>query len=134
MTPKEQQEIFHLGLPGVGFFPENKRVYPNGPIGAHVIGFVDKDNIGIAGMEKYLDNQSLTDPHVAGFSIDPASLKPVRLSLDLKATHALARRARRRASRNSGQGGRRRDHRRQLPAKSSPWNPCPISIPTILPT
>ena len=60
-----------------------------GPIGAHVIGFVDKDNIGIAGMEKYLDQQSLTDPHVAGFTVDPDSLKPVRLSLDLKATHAL---------------------------------------------
>ncbi len=89
VTAKEQQEIFHLGLPGVGFLPENKRVYPNGPLGAHVIGFVDNDNIGIAGMEKYLDNQSLTDPHVAGFSVDPDSLKPVRLSLDLRATHAL---------------------------------------------
>src|SRR5580704_8762518 len=89
VTVKEQEEIFHLGLPGVGFVPENKRVYPNGPIGAHVIGFVDKDNIGIAGMEKYLDQQSLTDPHVAGFTVDPDSLKPVRLSLDLKVAHAL---------------------------------------------
>jgi len=89
VTAKEQQEIFHLGLPGVGFLPENKRVYPNGPIGAHVIGFVDTDNIGIAGMEKYLDQQSLTDPHVPGFVLDPAALKPVRLSLDLRATHAL---------------------------------------------
>ena len=89
VTQKEQQEIFHLGLPGVGFFPENKRVYPNGPIGAHVVGYVDKDNIGIAGMEKYLDEQSLTDPHVAGFTVDPDLLKPVRLSLDIKATHAL---------------------------------------------
>ena len=58
ITPKEQAEIFHLGLPGVGFLPENKRVYPNGPIGAHVIGFVDKDNVGIAGMEKYLDSRA----------------------------------------------------------------------------
>ena len=89
ITAKEQQEIFHLGLPGVGFLPENKRVYPNGPIGAHVIGFVDTDNIGIAGMEKYLDQQSLTDPHVPGFVVDSTALKPVRLSLDLKATHAL---------------------------------------------
>ncbi|MGA7199575.1 MAG: penicillin-binding protein 2, partial [Roseiarcus sp.] len=89
ITPKERAEIFHLGLPGVGFLPENKRVYPNGPIGAHVIGFVDKDNVGIAGMEQYLDQQSLTDPHVPGFAVDPESLKPVRLSLDLKVTHAL---------------------------------------------
>jgi len=69
--------------------PENKRIYPNGPIGAHVLGYVDKDNIGIAGMEKYLDQQSLTDPHVPGFVVDPESLKPVRLSLDLRVTHAL---------------------------------------------
>ena len=89
ITPKEQAEIFHLGLPGVGFLPENKRVYPNGPIGAHVLGYVDKDNVGIAGMEKYLDEQSLTDPHVPGFVVDPESLKPVRLSLDLNVTHAL---------------------------------------------
>jgi len=89
ITPKEQAEIFHLGLPGVGFLPENKRVYPNGPIGAHVIGYVNMDNVGIAGMEKYLDEQSLTDPHVPGFVVDPESLKPVRLSLDLRLTHAL---------------------------------------------
>ena len=89
ITSKEQNEIFHLGLPGIGFWPENKRIYPNGPLGAHVLGFVDKDNIGIAGMEKYLDTQGLTDPHVAGFALDPAALKPVRLSLDVKATHAL---------------------------------------------
>ncbi len=89
ITPKEQAEIFHLGLPGVGFLPENKRIYPNGPLGAHVLGYVDKDNVGIAGMEKYLDQQSLTDPHVPGFVVDPERLKPVRLSLDLKVTHAL---------------------------------------------
>src|SRR6516164_7562296 len=89
ITSKERAEIFHLGLPGVGFLPENKRIYPNGPLGVYVIGYVDKDNVGIAGMEKYLDQQSLTDPHVAGFTVDPESLKPVHLSLDLKATHAL---------------------------------------------
>ncbi len=89
ITAKEKDEVFHLGLPGVGFVAENKRVYPNGPLAAHVIGFVDKDNIGIAGMEKYLDQQSLTDPHVEGFAVDPASLKPVRLSIDLRMTHAL---------------------------------------------
>ena len=89
ITSKEQREIFHLGLPGVGFLPENKRIYPNGPLAAHVLGFVDKDNVGIAGMEKYLDEQSLTDPHIPGFVVDPEKLKPVRLSLDLKATHAL---------------------------------------------
>ena len=54
-----------------------------------MIGYVNEDNVGIAGMEKYLDEQSLTDPHVAGFTVDPGLLEPVRLSLDLKAMHAL---------------------------------------------
>ncbi len=89
ITSKEHDEIYHLGLPGIGFWPESKRIYPNGPTAAHVLGFVDKDNIGIAGMEKYLDTQGLTDPHVPGFAVDAEALKPVRLSLDIKATHAL---------------------------------------------
>ena len=116
MTDKEQEEIFHLGLPGVGFFPENKRVYPNGPIGAHVIGFVDKDNVGIAGMEKYLDEQSLTDPHVAGFTVDPdcaeAGAAVARPQGDARA----ARRIRRTASSSSAP--------RRRPARSSTSTPA----------
>ncbi|MGA8170960.1 MAG: penicillin-binding protein 2, partial [Methylocystis sp.] len=38
VTPHQRDEVFHLGLPGVGLLAENKRVYPNGPIGAHVLG------------------------------------------------------------------------------------------------
>src|SRR5664279_2308302 len=29
ITPKQQLEVYRLGLPGVGFLAENKRVYPN---------------------------------------------------------------------------------------------------------
>jgi cell division protein FtsI (penicillin-binding protein 3) len=89
VTPQQQQEIFRLGLPGVGFLPENKRVYPNGPLGAHVLGFTNSDNNGIAGVEKYLDGQGLSDLHDAGFNLAPENLKPVALSLDMRATHAL---------------------------------------------
>jgi cell division protein FtsI (penicillin-binding protein 3) len=89
IKPKEQEEIFRLGLPGIGFLPENKRVYPNGPVAAHVLGFTNVDNIGIAGMEKHIDGLGLGDLTMAGFRIDPADLKPVRLSLDLRVTHAI---------------------------------------------
>lgn len=89
ITPKQQQEVHRLGLPGVGFWPENKRVYPNGPIGAHILGYTNVDNIGIAGIEKYVDGQGLADLHGAGFSLTPESLKPISLSIDAKATHAL---------------------------------------------
>ncbi len=89
IKPKEQEEVFRLGLPGIGFLPENKRVYPNGPVAAHVLGFTNVDNIGIAGMEKHIDGLGLGDLTMAGFRIDPADLKPVRLSLDLRVTHAI---------------------------------------------
>lgn len=89
ITPKQQEEIYRLGLPGVGFWPENKRIYPNGPLGAHVLGFANIDNIGIAGIEKYIDGQGLADLHGAGFHITHETLQPISLSLDLRATQAV---------------------------------------------
>ncbi len=89
VTPHQRDEVFHLGLPGVGLLAENKRIYPNGPIGAHVLGYVNIDNAGIAGMEKYIDGQGLADLHGAGFNLTPEDLRPIQLSLDIKATHAV---------------------------------------------
>ena len=89
VTPKEQQEVFHLGLPGVGFLPENKRVYPNGPIAAHVLGFANLDGIGISGLEKYIDGQGLSDLNGMGFKVAADDLKPITTSLDLRATYAV---------------------------------------------
>ncbi len=89
VTPKEQQEVFHLGLPGVGFLPENKRVYPNGPIAAHVLGFANLDGVGISGLEKYIDNQGYSDLTGMGFKVAATDLKPLTTSLDLRATYAV---------------------------------------------
>ena len=89
ITPTQQQEVYRLGLPGVGFLPENKRVYPNGPIAAHVLGFANLDGVGISGLEKYIDGQGLADLHGAGFSLTPETLAPITSSLDLKATYAV---------------------------------------------
>ena len=89
ITPKQQSEVYRLGLPGVGFWPENKRVYPNGPLGAHVLGFANIDNVGIAGIEKFIDSQGLADLHGAGFQLTHETLQPVSLSLDLRATQAV---------------------------------------------
>lgn len=89
VSDKERQEVFRLGLPGIGFMPEHKRIYPNGPLAAHVLGFTNIDNNGIAGIEKYIDGQGLADLHGAGFRLTPEDLQPVQLSIDIKATHAL---------------------------------------------
>ncbi|MFO1116299.1 MAG: penicillin-binding protein 2 [Beijerinckiaceae bacterium] len=89
ITPKQQQEVYRLGLPGIGFWPENKRVYPNGPVGAHVLGATNVDNQGIAGIEKFIDGQGLADLHGAGFNLSAENLKPITLSLDARATFAV---------------------------------------------
>jgi len=88
ITPKQQKEIHKLGIPGVGFLRENKRVYPSGNEVAHLIGLVNIDNQGIAGIEKWLDNNGLADLHRAGFATDRLQ-RPVQLSVDLRVEHAL---------------------------------------------
>ena len=88
ITPKQQQEIHRLGIPGVGFLTENKRVYPNGAVVSHEIGHVNIDNQGIAGIEKWLDGQGLAALHMAGLATDRLQ-KPVALALDLRVQYAL---------------------------------------------
>lgn len=89
ITPRQQAEVHRLGIPGVGFVPENKRVYPNGPAAAHVLGFANVDNVGIAGIEKYIDSQGLQDLNGAGLATQASDLKPVALSVDLRVQHLL---------------------------------------------
>ncbi len=88
ITPKQQLEIHRLGIPGVGFLTENKRVYPNGPVVSHEIGHVNVDNQGIAGIEKWLDGQGLAALHMAGLATDRLQ-RPVNLALDLRVQFAL---------------------------------------------
>ena len=88
ITPKQEQEIHRLGIPGVGFLTENKRVYPNGPVVSHEIGHVNIDNQGIAGIEKWLDGQGLAALHMAGLATDRLQ-RPVQLALDLRVQFAL---------------------------------------------
>jgi cell division protein FtsI (penicillin-binding protein 3) len=88
ISAKQQQEIHRLGIPGIGFLRENKRVYPTGNEVAHLIGLVNIDNQGIAGMEKWLDSNGLADLHRAGFATDRLQ-RPIELSVDLRVEHAL---------------------------------------------
>src|SRR5689334_21835795 len=88
ITAKQRQEIHRLGLPGIGFMHENKRVYPSGPLVSHLLGHVNIDNQGIAGIEKWLDSRGLADLHLAGLARDRLQ-QPVELAIDLRAQHAL---------------------------------------------
>ncbi|MGB6654335.1 MAG: penicillin-binding protein 2 [Xanthobacteraceae bacterium] len=88
ITPEQQREIYRQGLPGIGFLNENKRDYPNGDEVSHLIGHVNIDNQGIAGIEKWLDGQGLAALHLAGLATDRLQ-SPVQLAVDLRVQHAL---------------------------------------------
>ena len=88
ISQREQKAIHRLGIPGIGFIAENRRFYPGGETASHILGHVNVDNQGIAGIEKHIDTLGLADLHQAGFALE-RGLEPVRLSLDLRVQHVL---------------------------------------------
>ncbi|PWL17009.1 cell division protein [Falsochrobactrum shanghaiense] len=88
LTPKQQSQILALGVPGIGFRTEKRRFYPGGPTASHILGLVNIDNQGIAGMEKYVDSQGLSDLRSVGLATGQ-SLEPVKLSIDIRVQHIM---------------------------------------------
>lgn len=88
LTETQRDQVHDLGIPGLGFRNEIKRIYPMGKLAAHVLGYVDVDSRGLAGIEKYLDDQgalykaSLAEP-------DAQTAAPAQLSIDVRVQHAL---------------------------------------------
>jgi len=85
----ELDTAFRLGIPGIEFEPEHQRVYPNGHLGAHILGAVDIDNHAMSGFEKYIDNKGLIEAQELGLQLSGADMKPFELSIDLKLQHAM---------------------------------------------
>ncbi|RVD65314.1 penicillin-binding protein 2, partial [Mesorhizobium sp. M4A.F.Ca.ET.029.04.2.1] len=83
LTPKQQSDIMQLGIPGFGFRTEKRRFYPSGETSSYIVGLTNIDNQGISGMEKYIDDQGLTDLQASGLAV-ARDLKPVQLSIDLR--------------------------------------------------
>lgn len=55
VSPAQVTRVAALELPGIGFQRDTGRYYPLGSLAAHVIGFVDQDNAGQAGIEHAYD-------------------------------------------------------------------------------
>ena len=88
ISPEERDAVHNLGIPGVGFVNERRRVYPMGRLAAHSVGYVDLDTKGIAGIEKYLDNQgALYTASLSGSGDD--SPTPAQMSIDIRVQGAL---------------------------------------------
>lgn len=82
ISPEQMQAVHDIGSPGLLFGPREMRLYPNGPIAAHVLGgasygregVASAEVIGVAGVERQFD----------GYLRDPANEgAPLQLSLDL---------------------------------------------------
>jgi cell division protein FtsI (penicillin-binding protein 3) len=57
LPPDKVEAIEALNLKGIYFQDENQRFYPKRDLAAHVLGFVDPDEKGLAGIEYQLDGQ-----------------------------------------------------------------------------
>ncbi len=56
IAPTEEAALREAKLPGIGFLPETKRVYPRFTLAAHVLGFVGLDGGGLEGLELKYDS------------------------------------------------------------------------------
>ena len=77
LTPRQVYDVNRLGLPGLAFQREERRVYPHGSLASHILGFTNIDNRGLAGAERQFD-----DILIGGS-------RPLNLSLDLRVQYVL---------------------------------------------
>ncbi|MBV8133705.1 MAG: penicillin-binding protein 2 [Alphaproteobacteria bacterium] len=77
LTPTEQYDVNQLGIPGLEFEHEERRVYPDASLTSHVIGYTGIDNAGFAGVERALDG------------VLKERREPLQLSLDLRLQYIL---------------------------------------------
>jgi cell division protein FtsI (penicillin-binding protein 3) len=57
LSPREHNLVNRLGIPGLEFQAEERRIYPQGTTAAHIMGYASVDNAGLAGVERYFDQQ-----------------------------------------------------------------------------
>jgi cell division protein FtsI (penicillin-binding protein 3) len=70
ITPRQELDINALGIPGVYFEPTERRHYPLGRVAAQVLGGVDIDGRGVAGVERFFDEQLREQPGPLALSLD----------------------------------------------------------------
>jgi cell division protein FtsI (penicillin-binding protein 3) len=77
LTPRQEAEVNDLGIPGLAFDQEERRIYPYGDLFAHVVGYTGIDNHGFVGIERAY-NSVLKKRH-----------RPLQLSLDVRLQYIL---------------------------------------------
>ncbi len=93
LTPQQQDAVIRIGDPGLAFENTYRRVYPQGNLTAHMVGYDSSDNKGLAGIERSMNDVLM------------ASDKPVQLALDIRLQHILRREVERSMAHFRGIGG-----------------------------
>lgn len=94
LTPREVAQVNALGIPGLHFEEAERRYFPQGRNAAHIIGGVDVDGHGIAGVERFHDERLRTRAN-----------ERLRLSLDIRVQLALRDAVQRGITEFNGIGG-----------------------------
>lgn len=96
--PLRAAELADLELPGLGFYPEELRAYPQGSVAAQVLGFAGVDNAGLEGLERSLDRTLkgqpgsevvVTDPYGRAIEVVEARAERPGKSVTLTLDHQL---------------------------------------------
>lgn len=77
LSPDEIAGVLRIGDPGLSFKKEWRRVYPQGRLAAHLVGYTDIDGKGIAGAERGFDANL------------QSSADDLALSMDIRVQHLL---------------------------------------------
>ncbi len=88
LSPAVQERIMRLGIPGIDFITESKRFYPGMAEASHILGSVNIDNQGIAGIERHIDGEDLALLQDLGLARGN-ELTPVTLSIDMRVQHVM---------------------------------------------
>ncbi len=93
--PRKAKILQALDFAGLGFYPEELRFYPQGPVAAQILGYAGLDNKGLEGLERSLEGTLAGQPGSQtivkdpfGRALDVVETKPetpgrsVRLTID----------------------------------------------------
>jgi len=91
--PAQAAKLARKGLPGLGFYHEERRFYPQFNLAAQVLGYAGVDNHGLAGLELSLEKQLAGRPgrervvkDASGQAIDTITSRTVRDGEDVYLT------------------------------------------------
>lgn len=82
ITPAIKEKIYDLGIPSLDFQSEYRRIYTHSNSMSHILGFVGRDNIGLCGIERKMNDFLCGTGYTIDSSDTKASTKDLILSID----------------------------------------------------